>query len=352
MEQKYYCGEKLLNMRDLDGEKPTIFMVSGNRTSGKTTFFSHLLVENFFRKGEKPLLLYRFKQDIENVADKFFSDLQGLWYQSYRMEEKVYNKGAYLELSMFDEIMETRETFGYAVALNAADSVKKVSHVLNDCSCIFFDEFQSEVGNYAPKELEKFQSIYLSVARGHGKQFREIPVYMCSNNVSILNPYFTHFGVTERLRSDTKFLRGNGWVLEIANNESAKQAQVQSGFYKAFGATNYMNYSANGFYLNDNNTFIEKITNNGDYLVTLKIEGEYYGVYVFEDMGILYCSNKADKDFPVKISATLDDHTPNYVMLTRHKVMIQNMRDMFEKGCFRFKNLKCKQAILKTLAYY
>ena len=60
---------------------------------------------------------------------------------------------------------------------------------------------------------------------------------------------------------------------------------------------------------------------------------------------------KADTTFKLKITVSTDDHDINYVMLKRNDFFIQNMRYFFEKGCFRFKNLSCKEAILKTLSY-
>ena len=55
--------------------------------------------------------------------------------------------------------------------------------------------------------------------------------------------------------------------------------------------------------------------------------------------------------FPTKITTTTADHGINYVMLQRHDMYIENLRLLFEKGCFRFRNLKCKEAILSTLKY-
>ena len=37
MSSKYYDGTKLLSMKDLDGNKPEVYMVTTNRTGGKTT---------------------------------------------------------------------------------------------------------------------------------------------------------------------------------------------------------------------------------------------------------------------------------------------------------------------------
>ena len=40
MENIFYDGTKLLNMKDLSGEKPEIYLCTGNRSAGKTTYFN------------------------------------------------------------------------------------------------------------------------------------------------------------------------------------------------------------------------------------------------------------------------------------------------------------------------
>ena len=67
--------------------------------------------------------------------------------------------------------------------------------------------------------------------------------------------------------------------------------------------------------------------------------------------GYIYCDDKADSTYPAKITVTTADHDINYVMLRRNDLFLMNMRYYFEKGCFRFKNLQCKDAILKALSY-
>ena len=71
----------------------------------------------------------------------------------------------------------------------------------------------------------------------------------------------------------------------------------------------------------------------------------------FAEAGVIYCDDRPDSTHPSKISVTTDDHNINYVMLKRNDFFIMNLRFYFERGCFRFKNLKCKEAILKALSY-
>ena len=50
---EYYDGTKLLSLLDLDKRKPEIYMVTTNKTGGKTTYFSRLLVNRFIKKKDK-----------------------------------------------------------------------------------------------------------------------------------------------------------------------------------------------------------------------------------------------------------------------------------------------------------
>lgn len=342
----YYDGTKLLSMLDLNGNKPEIYICTSNRTGGKTTYFNRLLVNRWLDKGERFCLVYRFKYELEDVPDKFFKDIQGLFFPDHDMTAMKIAKGIAVTLKMDDTIC------GYAVALNCADQIKKYSHFFSDVKRMLFDEFQSETNSYCPDEVKKLQSIHTSIARGQGEQVRYVPLYMISNPVTILNPYYVKMGISTRLNDDTKFLKGKGFVLEQGFNETACLAQRESGFNQAFGADDeYVAYASEGVYLNDNKTFIEKPVGKSKYVCTLKYKNKCYGIREFPELGIVYCDDHPDMTFKYKIAVTTDDHEVNYVMLKQFDIFLVNMRYYFEKGCFRFKDLSCKECVMFTLSY-
>lgn len=320
-------------------------MCTTNRTGGKTTYFSRLLVNKWQRGMGKFGLVYRYNYELDDCADKFYKDIRTLFFQGTNMTSKRKAKGAYHELYI-DEV-----SCGYAISLNNADVLKKYSHLFSDIERMFFDEFQSETNHYCPDEIRKLLSIHTSIARGQGKQIRYVPLYMCANPVSIINPYYVEMGISERLREDTKFLRGDGFVLEQGYNETASLAQKESGFNRAFSSNSYVAYASQCVYLNDNKAFIEKPDGKGRYLATLKYQGCDYGIREYAESGVIYCDDKPDSTYPIKISVTTNDHDINYVMLKSNSLFLANMRYYFDRGCFRFKNLKCKEAVLKALSY-
>lgn len=342
---KYYDGTKLLSLLDLNGKKPEIYICTTNRTGGKTTYFGRLLVNRWRKNGDKFALIYRYNYELDDCADKFYKDIGKLFFPGTGMTSVRRAKGIFHELFIDDRHC------GYAISINSADQIKKYSHLFSDVQSMLFDEFQSETNHYCADEVKKFISVHTSIARGNGEQIRYVPVYMLSNPVSLINPYYVEMGISNRLRDDTRFLRGDGFVMEQGFVESASLAQKESGFNRAFAKNAYVAYSTECVYLNDNAAFIEKPSGVGRYICTLRYKGTDYAIREYAETGIMYVDDRADKNFRLRITVTTEDHQINYVMLQRSDFIITNLRYLFEQGCFRFKDLRCKEAIIKALSY-
>lgn len=349
----FYDGVKLLSMKDLNGNTPEIFICTTNRTGGKTTYFSRLCVNRFKKFSEKFCLIYRYNYELDGVADKFFKDIGGLFFKNYTMRSERKANGIFHELFLVENGSDNKNgvSCGYAISLNSADAIKKYSHLFSDVARMMFDEFQSETNHYCPDEVKKLISVHTSIARGQGEQIRYVPVYMIGNPVSIINPYYVELGISERLKDDTHFLRGDGFVLEQGFIDSASQAQKLSGFNRAFAKNEYVAYSSECVYLNDNKAFIEKPQGTSRYLATLRYKNTDFAIREFAEQGIIYCDDKPDTTYKHKLSVTTDDLNINYVMLKRNDFFVMNMRYYFEHGCFRFKDLRCKEAVMKAVSY-
>lgn len=345
LKTNFYDGTKLLSIKDINGKKPEVFMCTSNRSAGKTTYFNRLVTNRFIKRGEKFALLYRFNYELDGCDEKFFKDIKELFFPEYDMDAAKKMKGIYQELYL------NEEPCGYAISINSADQLKRNSHLFSDIDNIVFDEFQSEQNHYCDKEVEKFISIHNSIARGHGKQSRYVPVYMISNPVTILNPYYVAMGISTRLQKDTHFLRGDGFVLEQGYNETASAALKSSAFNRAFGSSDYIAYSAEGVYLQDDLSFVDTPSGRGKYVATIRYAGIDYGVREYPELGIVFCDKSVDYQYPLKITVDTADHKLNYVMVSSNFILIQKLRYYFEHGCMRFKDLQSKEAILKALSF-
>ena len=351
----YYDGTKLLSLMDIDGNKPELYLVTTNRTGGKTTWFGRYCVKKFLEGDGKFVLLLRFNYEIDSIADKFFKDIGPLFFRGYSMRSERRAKGIFHELFLIypDEPEDSKgHSCGYAISMNSADNIKRYSHLFSDAQRIIFDEFQSETNHYCADEIRKFISIHTSIARGQGEQVRYVPVYMLSNPVSLINPYYVELGIAERLQENTKFMRGKGWVLENGFVESASKAVKESAFNKAFERNNYIGYAAESLYLNDTRAFISKPEGDSRYLATIQYNGKEFAIREYYQAGVIYCDDHDDSTYKFKIAVTTEDHNINYVMLKRNDLFVQSMRYYFERGCFRFKNLQCKEALMKLISYH
>lgn len=344
---KYYNGQKLLDMLDINGQKPEIYICTTNRNAGKTTFFNRKMINDFKKKGMKFALIVRYMSDIADCVNSFWKDISYLFFPGDDLKQENRQNGKYAELFL-NEV-----SCGYVIPIMKPEKIKKVSAEFSDVGQMLFDEFQLESGMYLKDEPGQLYSIHTSVARGRNEQVRYVPLYLVGNTISILNPYYIQYGIARRLKSDTKFLRGDGFVLEQGFNESASEAQLASGFSRAMqagGMSKQVAYAAQGVYLNDNQAFIEKPQGRSRYIVTLHYEGHNIGIRLYPDAGIVYADNSADMTFPYKVTVKSEDHNVNYVMLRTNSQLLFSLRWYFDRGCFRFKDLLCKDCILTALS--
>lgn len=347
----YYDGTKLLSLLDINGHKPEIYICESNRSAGKTTYYTRLVINRFLKGQGKFAFLYRFNYELKDCADKIFKDVQSLFFPDHHMTSKPAAKGVYHNLYLQKDNEEIPQHCGYALSINSAEQIKRLSHLFSDIEIIIFDEFQSETGRYCNDEIKKFISIHTSIARGQGKQVRYVPVIMISNPISIINPYYLQMDISTRLNSQTKFLRGAGYVLEKNYNETVSAAQKGSGFNQAFSDSKYLSYVTDNIYLNDNQVFISDTNNFGraSYLATIKYHDKNYGLKQYPQVGIIYCDLTPDLTFPLKIALTTEDHQINYIILKNNEMFLSDMRYYFNRGCFRFKNIECKEVIFTLL---
>lgn len=351
--KKYYDGTKLLSMKDINGNTPEIFICTGNKAAGKTTYYSRLLVNRFIKQGRKFGLIYRFNYELDDISDKFFKDINSLFFPDYIMKHERKAAGIYCELFIAKRTDDIKNadwnSCGYGLTLNSAEQLKKYSHLLSDIDEMFMDEFESETNHYCSHEIHKFQLLHSTVARGQGKQSRYVPVYLAANNVSIVNPYFLALGISNRIQKDTKYLKGIGYVLEVTNNASAANAMKQSLFVQAFGESEFNKYAIEGSYLNDSDAFIEKFSENGNYIITFKYNNNFFSIKESKE-GYLYVSNSYDKSFPVVITIDVADHDSSTLLMSRYSVCIRQYSDYFKHGMVRFKNQVCKNAFIALIS--
>ena len=340
---EFYNGNRLLTMKDIDGETPEIFIVDGNRSAGKSFFFKELLVKHFLKRGEKFIILARQGNEINGTIEAFFKDIVEV-----KFPDITYS-GEWVCDQLFQKIYINDKHAGYCIALNQADKIKKKSTMFVDAAAIFFDEFQTD--RYCTDEVNKFISIHISIARGGGKHTRYVPVYMCSNHVSILNPYYIVFGIYKRwIPQQYFFMRGPGWVFEFTFNEEAATKIIQTGFGKAVASSTYMQHATQNSSLLDNCNFVCKVKGDKRIFTVLIRDGKEFGVWNVND-DVLYVSSKTEPNWPFKLTFKTSDHNVSRILQKKGDYYAKAMRDMFNQGRMRFESLEAKDAFLDFIGY-
>ena len=346
--KNYYDPRPVQQIKDLDGLEPDIYILSGNRSAGKTTGVLIEALEMFKNLKKKVALIYRHKYELDS-AHLLFSDVIAYyaWY-GRELSIKSIAKGA------FYEIFLDKKSIGYSLALVKPDTLKKYSPLFRDIEMMIMDEFQTEDGDYLPKEVDKLQSVVTSIARGGGKQSRPIKLFLIGNMVSMMNPYFIEFEIYKRLRADTHYLRGHGWVAEFSFNKTAAEEVKKTGFYRAFKHKDYMQYVTESVYLYDAKTFVEPPKGKMKYWYTIKYGSKLYGVRQYYNDGVLYISQRPDKSCSTVITFKPGDHNQNTLMMGHCSYVFKGLSEAFNQGILRFDNIGTKNDIFDVLSinYY
>ena len=341
---QYYDGIKLLNKRDLDGERPEIYICTGNRTAGKSYFFKRYLVQNYIANNEKFMVLFRKADEMTESCSAFFEDIRhDVAFKDmlqFDYTEKSEMRGAYKVWYL------NGEEIAFATYLNAAEKIKRGSSRFIDVKWMLFDEMQSETYSYVENEVDKFISIHISVARGHGEQSRYVPCILIGNSTSLINPYFLALKISDRYTPEAKFIRGTGWVAEFTHNESAENAIKNSAFNRAFSHSQYINYASQNKFLLDNTNFVEKCSlTNSVFVWHFIYEGFHIGCWFLNDLDTFYFSKKYDPSEKA-VALTPDDHTKDtlYMMIT-----VDRLKQFYDRGRIRFETLEISEIVVNHL---
>lgn len=338
----FYTANKILRLRDLNGLDPELFFICGNRTAGKTFFFKRWFVRRWMKYKERFVVFVRFIDDIAGSAEGFWADIGPICWPGVTMTQKplLHGKAA--------ELLINGERCGYVIALNDPERIKRNSAQFADAERGFLDEFMSETGKYVPNEIVKFNSIRISIARGgaKGTHARYFPVYLCSNNVTIFNPYFDYFDVGRRLQNRTKFLRGDGWVLEQTFNADAAAA-IRKNFKSM--SEKELAYATENKYLLDDNRFVDDIPGNKYCFMGIRNDSRIFGCWQGYD-GRILISRKFDPSCQFVIATRDADHTTGTILMGLTSTYVKMVRKAYDYGQVFFDSGSARSNFISALS--
>lgn len=352
MNDGFYSVRRFDGKKDLNGKEPSLRIICNNRTSGKTTSVGTECLEEFCENGNQFYIIFRNKYEIKNAHHSLDSAID-LWNSDH--EEKLEVKTTTIDGDIYSVITINDKEAGFAIPMKSVDSIKKYSNRFTKTTIGFLDEFQLESGSYIRvrnmSEPEILQSIITSISRGQGQRARKTVFYLIGNPVSDVNPYYYHFGIYKRMKPDTKWMRGDGWVLDCEKNKEAADAMEENELLNAFGNSKQLSYIKGESRLFDNDRFIVgKLTGKSRYICSIIYDGEMYGLRQFFDEGKLFISKNYDPNSKNVYAVKKDDMAANIMLSSRSSMLYKMLLYGYENGMLFFDSIGAQNLAYEALA--
>lgn len=236
---------------------------------------------------------------------------------------------------------------GYGIALSTASTLKSDNFV--NVKEIIFDEFiidNTRIYHYLPDEVTKFLDAYETIARPMKNSTRKpVRVWFLANAVTINNPYFTEWNLYPPQNGDIqRFGKTKDMLVQNCRNELHSELKKSSRFGQMIAGTHYADYAYDNEWLLDDTSFVESKPQSALYYMSLRYKSNWLGIWFDPLQMVYYVSKDYDKQYPVKYSATTNDHRPNTLLFSRGKSQpyIKTIIAAYERGAMRYESVKLK----------
>lgn len=291
-------------------------------------------VRDFLKTGGKFIYLRRYKTELK--PKQFWPQIAEKW-----PEHALTAKGK--------ELYIDAQLAGYMVPLSTAVTLKSVD--FHDVNKIIFDEIFIKKSNYhyLPDEVEAFLDFYETVNRLREDR-EEVRVFFLSNTISMYNPYFNYFKITNPYNKE--IIRYDDILVNFLNAEKFKQRKKESRFGRLISGTPYGGYAIDGDFYMDNEKLIEKKSPSAEYYATFIIRGREVGIWVDYLKGKFYVSPSVDTTYSIKFAFSYDDMEFNTMLISgmKRSYIIRRFMDNFHFGNVRYVNQDIKAWCIDTFS--
>jgi hypothetical protein len=318
----YYNPNKMLSYNRI------LNFVIGARGIGKSYAWKVHPIKRFLKYGEQFIYLRRYKPELKKV-NQYFDNVKE---EFPGVELKIKGREFYVN----------GKIAGWAIPLSSWQSEK--SNAYPNVSTIIFDEFLREKDNsgYMPNEVSALLNLMDTV-------FRDRENCRCvalSNAVSVVNPYFLYFNLIPNINK--RFNANESILIEIPDSKDFSEERRKTRFGKLIDGTDYGEMSLDNDFVNDSNVFIEKRSKESKYVFTVVYKGMNMGVWVDNDLGLLFLSHDHDPSSKKVFALSKEDLTENVMLISGWKknYYLKKLVGSFMAGYLRFDN-----QVLRTTGY-
>lgn len=315
--------------------------ILSNRGGGKTYHFTCWGIEDFKKTKQQTVWVRRYQTELDGEQgilnnDRFFDAVR----DKYPNDE--------LKIEGNTGLVNGEVAFIF-IALSTSRQAK--SNNFPYVNKIIFDEFaidnRGRVG-YLKNEVEIFLDLYETIARMRDN----VRACLLANAISIVNPYFTFFGV--KPNPEQRFTTKGQICIEMFTDSDFIEAKKKTRFGQLINGTRYGNYAINNKWLMDNNTFIESKTAKSEFMMSIKYEGITYGIWVDYKVGKIFVNRQNDPSSYFQYCLTKEDHEPNLLLIKsmNESKRTQRLVYAFREGLIRFEDMQIKNQFYEFIGYF
>jgi hypothetical protein len=320
------------------------FIISG-RGGGKTYGFKKMAIRDYLKTGEQFIYLRRYETELRtkyNFFEKIEPEFPGY-------EFKINGEFGYIRTKDSDEKWDI---ICYFIPLSTAGTKYKGGDYPR-VSKICFDEFIIKEGmvRYIKDEPFLLKEFYSTVDRDEDR----VQVFCLGNNISLINPYFTHFNVS--INPELRFNQDKTKtiVIEMFENAEITSNKKQTRFGMTCDGTDYGRYSIDNESYSDRDDFITpRPSGKSIFLLSFKVGMHELGVWQNEENSMLYVDRNFDDNSKNRYVLTREDHTQDTMVIKRLTAnpTAYRIKKAADKGLVFYNNIETKKLfyfILKHL---
>ena len=228
---------------------------------------------------------------------------------------------------------------GYFIALSQAGQVKSVAYP--KVRTIVYDEIFPDNLSYLGGEVTALEEFYNTVDRWNDR----VRLIMCSNAVSMANPYFAKFNINinDQQSQHAQYRRYcDGFIMvELADygGFSKKIAASKYGQFLQKYDADYMQYAANNTFRDDTNVLISDLT-RANYVWSLRTTeyGEFsvWQTYDTATQSVCWQISRTQPKQPVWLTLDFRLVADDCRLLMRNDVVVQKLKTAYSVGRVRF----------------
>lgn len=298
----------------------------GARGLGKTYGAKHFAIRDFIKNGAQFIYLRRYESELRVAKHTLFGDIANEfpgWH--FKAEgDFLYMR----KVAKEDEKPNKWAVCGFAVSLSKSQQKKSVSY--HDVKTIIFDEFIIEKGavRYLPNEAKILNDFYSTVDRYKDKT----RVLFLANSISIMNPYFTEYGIEPH--PDKEWIKSHGGfiICHFPSSEAFAHGVYQTKFGKFIKGTEYADYAVGSFFTDNNDSLVKRKTPDAYYLCTVLTDSGNFSAWVDVFEGTtFYIQTKRPKEEVIWVLKP-EEMREGRVLVEYNNPILAKMRNSYANG--------------------